>query len=530
MLVLSPTRELARQIYREAVRCLGLAPTPRRHRRGGGGSGAAGDFGGAGYAAEGALACQVVHGGVPRRSDVDAFRASAPDVLVATPGRLLDHLRNTRVPGRHGDDAGDDRTEENDLPFSSWLGSVRVLVVDEVDRLLDMGFRDDIAAILGSLPSTDRRQTLLLSATLPSEVRELMLRHVHPTNHVVVDCAGHGDPGAAMGASWGADNREPPATAASTIDQTYAVLPTHRMVSGVVELILHLLKPAGNSKTRQDRNKVLVFFPTTSQVIFYSCLLNHHLGRRAIEMHSEMPQERRGAASDAFRSAQFGGVMLTSDVSARGVDYPGVTHVVQVGAPRGRETYLHRLGRTGRAGRRGKGVLLVMEPERHCLDRDLSGLSIRQDERLQGLLDRPPPGRLRSDLLQVSHDIRTGQAEELVKHAEACYRSLLSYYYSRLAGSKRNDPARIDAAVDLANSFAYQSGLPDLPTLPVKLATQYGLLNHPRLNIDQRWALGTRFDVGARISPSAGDAGGGNRGGVPNAESAELWGHEEPVG
>jgi ATP-dependent RNA helicase MSS116 len=548
MLVLSPTRELARQIYREALH-LGLVTQRNDENRSKQGSlpntdadseefahathgtdrdsGAtshSADFGPGKEMASGAapLVCQVIHGGVPKRADVLGFRTSIPDVLISTPGRLLDHLKNTHVSSSK-DDKDDDKNENDGRPFSSWLQSVRVLVVDEVDRLLDMGFREDINTIVERLPSSESRQTLLLSATLPSEVRKLMLQHVHPTIHVVVDCTQDFLGGTT--ATWDDGSYEPPATAADTIDQTYAVLPTQRVVSGVVELILHLQKSVGT----QGRNKVLVFFPTTSQVIFYSCLLNHHLGRHAWEMHSEMSQMRRMVVSDAFRDAPFGGVMLTSDVSARGVDYPGVTHVVQVGVSRDRETYLHRIGRTGRAGKHGKGILLVLEPERDCLVRDLSGLSIRRDARLQRLLDHPPSRRLRSDLLQISHSLRTGNADDLMESAEACYRSLLSYYYSRLGVNKRNEHARIDAAVDIANSFAHQSGMADLPTLPVKLATQCGLLNHPRLNIDQRWTLGSRFDVGAGMISSACDVGEGDFNVTASAESAELWSQEQHV-
>jgi ATP-dependent RNA helicase MSS116 len=314
--------------------------------------------------------------------------------------------------------------------------------------------------------------------------------------------------------------------AATTIEQTYAVLPVQRMISGVVELILHLQQHTDATRAKPSpvpSNKLLVFFPTTSQVIYYSSLLNHHLGRRVWEMHSGMSQSQRMAASDAFRHARTG-ILLTSDVSARGLDYPWVSHVVQVGIARNRESYLHRLGRTGRAGRHGKGVLLVLEPELESMERDLAGLSIELDERLQRLLDRPASKRLSSDLLQVAHELRSGQADELMESTENCYRSLLSYYYSRL-GSKmrRDDPARIDAAVDLANSFSYQSGLPELPTVPIKLATQYGLLNHPRLNIDQRWTVGTRFDVGTTVSHT--------NEGVASGEaidvSAELWSDED---
>jgi ATP-dependent RNA helicase MSS116, mitochondrial len=515
MLVLSPTRELARQIYGVAVGLTRAQPAVAEgyssfHRSAADVAAASDTVHGDENVRDSMLSCQVLHGGVPRRIDLDAFHREIPDILIATPGRLLDHITSTYV-------GGDGKLDRK--PFSSFLQSVSVLVIDEVDRLLDMGFRDDLTIILNQLPFN--RQTFLLSATLPASVRDIMLQHVHPTNHVILDCVRRD-----FKSGWDDEHG-----AATTVKQSYSVLPMDRMISGVVEVIYHLLKPRGGSSKRPSNygNKLLVFFPTTSQVMFFHCLLNQHLGRHAWELHSGMSQSQRQTASDAFRHATSG-VLLTSDVSARGVDYPNVSHVIQVGMARNRETYLHRLGRTGRAGRGGKGILLLLEPELGCLRIDLSGLSIGRNPSLQRLLDRPPSSRLKSDLLQLAHDLRHGQADALTEHAEACYRSLLSYYYSRLASNEADDSSsRVDAVVDLANAFSYQSGLPELPSVPVRLAMQYGMLNHPKLNIDQRWTVGTRFDVGPSTINDDRVESVGSDDKVANPEASELWSNEEKL-
>jgi ATP-dependent RNA helicase MSS116, mitochondrial len=511
MLVLSPTRELARQIYGVTAGLTKAQPTTaedssfyRRTAEEPATSDATHSDDSVTYSG---LGCQVLHGGVPRRVDLDAFHRQIPDVLIATPGRLLDHITSTYVGG--------DGTVER-KPFSSFLQSIMVLVIDEVDRLLDMGFRDDLTIILNQLPVN--RQTFLLSATLPTSVRDVMLLHVHPTNHVVLDCVSRN-----LESGWDDEHG-----AAKTVKQSYAVLPMDRMLSGVVDVIHNLLKTRRGSSKRPHENKLLVFFPTTSQVLFFSCLLNQHLGRHVWELHSGMSQSQRQTASDAFRHAASG-VLLTSDVSARGVDYPHVTHVIQVGMARNRETYLHRLGRTGRAGRRGKGILLLLEPELDCLRNDLSGLSLGRNLSLQLLLDRPPSSRLTSDLLQLAHDLRHGQADVLMEHAETCYRSLLSYYYSRLANKEKDSSSRIDAVVELVNAFSYQTGLPELPSVPVRIAMQYGMLNHPKLNIDQRWTVGTRFDVGTSTIDDDGQESVDRDDLVANPEASELWSNEEKL-
>jgi ATP-dependent RNA helicase MSS116 len=397
-----------------------------------------------------------------------------PTILTATPGRLHDHLQTTTIHGK---------------PFRDSAKDIQVLILDEMDRLLDMGFRDEIEKIISYMPKN--RQTLLFSATVPQGVLSAVKKFTK-SDSVTVDCM---------------DDEDPASHTNARINQSHVLLPPDRAVSGVVQLILRLMDEADH--------KVLVFFPTTSQVAYYSSLFNKGLGRRVLEIHAKKSQGNRSNTSDRFRQAKKG-VMFTSDVSARGVDYPDVTHVVQVGMATDRETYIHRLGRTGRAGKKGQGLLVLAETEKPFLKMDLADLEIPRDDFLQGLMNEQLPKHVEDELAPVLHQTRTGSQPELAKAAESVYRSLFGFYNGRLAaiGIRSKDPL-----VDMANQFAGQAGLQALPSLSTKLAQQFGLTRHPGVTVRSRWSGGDEFDVGrGRGGSSRGrdggrGGGGGSRGG-----------------
>jgi ATP-dependent RNA helicase MSS116 len=140
------------------------------------------------------------------------------------------------------------------------------------------------------------------------------------------------------------------------------------------------LKEATTSKPY----KIVVFFPTARMVSFFAEFLNDGLEFPAIELHSKKSQSSRNTSSSSFRQAK-NAILFTSDLSARGVDYPDVTHVIQVGLPESREQYIHRLGRTARAGKEGSGLLVLLPFESSFLS-ELKGLEvIPNDELLSGL-------------------------------------------------------------------------------------------------------------------------------------------------
>ncbi len=278
--VLVPTRELAIQV--------------------------AGEF----QALAGDLRVAAVYGGVPIHSQ--AKRARAAHVLVATPGRLNDLLERKAID----------------------LGGVRILVLDEADRMLDMGFKPQVDRIVRHLPI--ERQTMLFSATLGDQVGELARAYTH-------------DPVRCEGAL-------PPAH-----ENHDAV--EHRFVSvkadSKVETLVDLL--------RGDRGLTLVFVRTRRGADRLVRKLAHQ-GVDAVALHGDMNQRQRERALQRFESGKAT-TLVATDVAARGIDLVEISHVVNFDPPEEREGYVHRVGRTGRAGRGGVGVTLVLPEQQEDVSR-----------------------------------------------------------------------------------------------------------------------------------------------------------------
>lgn len=249
-LVIVPTRELAQQIAHQAEELL------RFHR----------------------LSVKAVFGGTSMARDASLFRRQVPDILVATPGRLLDHLQETRWRGRK---------------FSSLLDHLAVVVLDESDRLLQ-GFAKEMATIQSYLPR--QRQVLLFSAT-PS--RPALIKELLGDDYVEIDCV-HG-PSTAPGS---------PASSALNVrvQQSVVSLPSMDVYLPALLTILD------DMMMNDEAAKVVVFFPTTRLVRFFAALLG---GEHVWEMHSKLSQASRSRASAQFARAEKG-ILLTSDVSARG--------------------------------------------------------------------------------------------------------------------------------------------------------------------------------------------------------------------
>jgi len=279
-LVVSPTRELAAQIG-EDMRAYG------RHLP---------------------LSHAVVFGGVSQAGQVAALRRGV-DVLVATPGRLLDLL------------------EQGFLR----LGAVSILVLDEADRMLDMGFLPDVRRIIAALPA--RRQTMLFSATMPSEIAALAAQLMVDPVRVAV---------------------APPASVAETVDQrVFAVAREDKPA-----LLVHLLGDLSLSR-------VLVFTRTKHG----ADRLCQKLERQRIAVaaiHGNKSQNARQRALDEFRRGAVR-VLVASDIAARGLDIDQISHVINYDVPNEPETYVHRIGRTGRAGAVGEAISLCCHEERGFL-------------------------------------------------------------------------------------------------------------------------------------------------------------------
>ncbi|KAJ7484305.1 P-loop containing nucleoside triphosphate hydrolase protein [Mycena latifolia] len=299
-LVISPTRELATQIANEALRLL-------HHHQ---------DF-----------EVRLFTGGTSKRIQIRDWYKGRKDIVVSTPGRLRDLL-------------------ESEPDVRSAMAETNILILDEADTLLEMGFREDIEDIKRFLPPTPQRQTLLFSATVSKEIQQVARSTLAP-NHKFINCVGH---------------ETSPVHA--HVDQYHTVLPSAAaQLPHIMRLIAH------DQLTNPGNSKVIVFLPTTKMTQLFSTLINTLAptvfpaakNTRVYEIHSKRTQEQRSRVSDSFRAAKGGSsVLITSDVSARGVDYPGVTRVIQVGIPGGREHYIHRIGRTGRAGTAGRGDLVLL--------------------------------------------------------------------------------------------------------------------------------------------------------------------------
>ncbi|KAK3276178.1 hypothetical protein CYMTET_15734 [Cymbomonas tetramitiformis] len=255
--VLSPSRELAMQIADEAEKLLTF------HK----------------------LNVVVLVGGVKITRDYKSLEKPA-DIVVATPGRLQDHLQNT--PG-----------------FRERLSSVETLVLDEGDQLLDQGFRAEIDRIIQQLPKN--RQSLCFSATVPDSLGAVLSVALRP-DFKTINCVGEED----------TDTH-------ARIDQAYAIVDMSQHTLGLYSIIKKEM-----SENPTDY-KVICFLPTARQTQFFAEALNF-AGVKALEIHSRKSQSNRTRVSDEFRAASCG-VLLSSDVSARGVDYPDVSMVIQAPSP-----------------------------------------------------------------------------------------------------------------------------------------------------------------------------------------------------
>jgi ATP-dependent RNA helicase RhlE len=275
VLILVPTRELAMQVD-ESVRTYGRTVP---------------------------LRSTVVYGGVPIDPQIKDLQAGV-EILVATPGRLLDHVGQRTVS----------------------LGQVAVLVLDEADRMLDMGFLPDIRRVLELLPA--RRQNLLFSATFSDDIRRLASTILRDPATVEV---------------------APRNTAAEGVRQLVYPVDRDRKEA----LLAHLIRT-------QDLRQVLVFTRTKLAASRLASILDRQ-GIGAVAIHSDRTQPERTRALEGFKSGEIR-VLVATDVAARGLDIEDLPHVVNFELPWNPQDYIHRIGRTGRAGLSGDAISLV------CID------------------------------------------------------------------------------------------------------------------------------------------------------------------
>ena len=272
-LILAPTRELAAQVAENFEK----------------------------FATHHNLSMALLIGGVSF-SDQEAALDRGVDVLIATPGRLLDHFERGKV----------------------LLQDVKILVIDEADRMLDMGFIPDVERIVATLSKI--RQTLFFSATLSDEIKTIGAKFV--MNPKVISVA-------------------PPAATASTIDAKLIWTPAKQKRETLRSLL----------RSETINNAVIFCNRKRDIATLLSSLKRHEF--KAVALHGDMTQSARLAALDEFKQGDSP-LLIASDVAARGLDIPSVSHVFNFDVPSNAEDYVHRIGRTGRAGRLGKAFTLAM--------------------------------------------------------------------------------------------------------------------------------------------------------------------------
>ncbi|KAH0301387.1 DEAD-domain-containing protein, partial [Aureobasidium melanogenum] len=397
LLVISPTRELAMQIAKEASNLLQRLPQ---------------------------FKVSIAIGGTNKdKEERDILRGDGCDILIATPGRLYDHLGNQQI-------------------IQSFR-NLDTLVLDEADRLLDMGFMEDLKKIIRCLPDKEqsKRQGMLFSATIAP--------HVQQFAHLVL----------ASGYKFISTIPAGEAQIHQRVPQLLvAVESWAQVVPAMVASIKSECKLIGPAEF-----KAIVFAPTAALADFYHDVLSQIPGLPyASVLHARVSQSRRTKVTNDFREASSA-ILVATDVVARGLDFPGVSNVFQVGLPADKESYIHRLGRTARAGKEGRSVFIVTEPESFFPRHVLKAITFETAD---------------PDFASV-----TPQVEAIINKYEAkgkTYQAWLGFYKAHARAMRWND----DQLVAEANKFAIEAlGCDEIPGLERKTVGKMGLKGARGLNI-----------------------------------------------
>jgi len=280
-LIISPTRELAIQIHGEAVK-----------------------FGSAIH-----ISSEVIYGGTSVQEQTKRLRSSLPQVLIATPGRLCDMM------------------ERNVLR----LASCNFLVLDEADRMLDMGFEPQLKQVVNAMPDKSRRQTLFFTATWPNNVRKVAKTFLRQEDTVEIFIG-----------EEGANDGELAANKAVT--QTFIAAQDDEKDKRLYDLLLTL-----------DEGSSVVIFANTKRRVDFIANTFWQEGFSTCAVHGDKAQHERDSSLKSFVNKQCS-ILVATDVAARGLDIKGVTHVINFDMARDVESYVHRIGRTGRAGELGEAI------------------------------------------------------------------------------------------------------------------------------------------------------------------------------
>lgn len=452
-IVLSPTRELAEQIFAVAQQLSrGTAIRP-----------------------------QLAVGGTQKSMMLRDMQQRGCHILVATPGRLKDILS--------------DRSSGVAAP------NLSLFVYDEADRLLDDGFWPEVMAIQQYLPEPQNRQTLMFSATVPREVVSVVRDTLKPGFKYIKTVE---------------DNEVP--THERVRQNLVVARGVENTFPAVIELINTHAEKAASGGARPF--KAIVFFNTTAETNLAMQLwmaLSSRMARRGpdaplpLVIHSKLSQGQRTRAAQRFREGRSA-ILFSSDVSARGMDFPNVTHVIQVRIPRDRESYIHRLGRTGRAGKEGEGWLIIPAIEEALARRALSGMPLQNTtELVSAHVDMSQASSIPESAAKVMADL----SEAVKMMDEDDLTSAYQVMMSSLGQNLRNKQAVVDAVNRMAR-FGW--GMEQPPALGASWAKKTGFGDCNGIRTSSRFGSdgGDRrssYGGGDRTGYGGGGGGGGYGGG-----------------
>ncbi|KAJ1984754.1 hypothetical protein H4R34_000442 [Dimargaris verticillata] len=398
-LIVSPTRELANQIATEAEKLAG------RHRMG----------------------VLTAVGGTRRQDTVRKLKSGhRSDIVVGTPGRIIDLMQTSHE-------------------FFNRVKRCKLLILDEADELLNMGFRPDIEQIAGQLPQD--RFGFLFSATLTPKIRQVA-NQVLRSDHVYVDAIDPED-----------------MAVHQKVPQYYCQVPSDQYLHAAYEIL-------ERHRVQDGHGRVMVFLPTTALTQLYGEIFRR-LSLPVFCLHSKLTQAQRERVSKQFRQTP-GSILVTTDVSARGVDYPDVSLVLQLGIPQSRDQYIHRVGRTGRAGKSGQGIILLNKAEQGFL-RQLHDIPMQPapgygDDFVAKLQETP------SLLLQQQWSDRIGYHENELLHN--AFTSSFGFYGSRRDVLSSNPHEIITHIQTMFQGL----GFAEQPPVSETMLSRYGLRSRQRTN------------------------------------------------
>ncbi|KAF1991549.1 DEAD-domain-containing protein [Aulographum hederae CBS 113979] len=371
------------------------------------------------------IECHTAFGGTQRATALKKFNSGSPSVLVATPGRLKDYLSDPAIQSR--------------------FSNMQCLILDEADTMLERGFLADVKRILETLPpKSSGWQGMCFSATVPDKIQDV-IHNILRTPYAQISTV---------------DKNEAPT--AVNVPQFSLIVPS---ITKQLPTLLALV----NEEYKEDPEnfKVIVFNSTANgAALLYHAFRNLIPGLKTWQIQSRMNQNARTLTTEEFKEAKTG-ILFASDVVGRGMDFPNVSHVIQVGVPMSSEQYIHRVGRTARAGNSGRAIILLTQDES----------SFVQYNRTFPI--KPYPVKISAEATALEPAIEQQMAKVDPDVKRKAYQAFLGFNKDNLRQHKGNK----EAIVQIANDFAFAMGCDEIPMVEKRIVGKMGLKGVKGLNI-----------------------------------------------